>query len=246
MFLFVNLMGCALGSSQTKTQEKANLHLKMASSLMANGRLPEAMSELTMAEELDPSHPEIQNNLGLVFQLRERFDEAEKRYRRALKLDPKYTDVRTNLARLYIDQGRYQEALKEIQIVENDLTYPAPEKGLTLKGIAFFKMGNYNQAEEILTKAYKIERKSCLGSYFLGRAYYERKKFKEASQVLDQAIDNCEGTKFEEPLFFSAMAYYHLGDRMQTRARAEKLLKEHPKSDFSQKTQGLLKIVDGL
>src|SRR5690606_38268622 len=147
-------------------------------------------------EQLSPTNAEVQNSIGLVFQMRERPKEAEARFQRALKLAPKYTDVRANLARLYIDTGRYDEALKEIKVIENDLTYPTPERALVLKGMIYFKKGEYEKAEPVLVRAYQAQRQSCIGAYFLGRTYYENKRLSEASQVLDQAITNCKGSKF--------------------------------------------------
>lgn len=238
--------GCALGAKEAKQQQKASLHLQMATSLMANGKLPEALSELTIAEQLAPSSAEIQNAIGLVLQLRGHNEQAEKRFERALKLSPEYTDVRTNLARLYIDLGRYDEALREIERVENDLTYPHPEKALTLKGMTYFKKGDFDRAEPILVRAYQTQRESCLGAYFLGRTYYEKKRLNEASQILDQAIANCKGARFEEPLFYSSLSHYGLGERMQAKARAEELLNDYPKSPFVKKARALLKILDGV
>lgn len=238
--------GCALGTKKAKNQEKAGLHLQIATSLMSNGKLPEALSELTIAEQLAPSNPEIQKNIGLIYHLRGRPKEAEKRFRKALELAPKYTDIRANLARLYIDTGRFNEALQEINLVESDMTYPSPEKALTLKGMVYFKKGEYEKAEPVLIRAYQAQRESCLGAYFLGRTYYAKKRLSEASQILDQAIANCRGARFEEPLFYSSLSHYGLGERMQAKARAEELINDYPKSPFAKKANALLKILDGI
>lgn len=240
------MSGCALGGGKSKNEQRANLHLQIAASLMANGKLPEALSELSMAEQLSPTNADVQNSIGLVYQMRGRPEQAEKRFRRALELAPRYTDVRANLARLYIDTGRYDKALKEIRIVEDDLTYPSPEKALILRGMVYFKKGDFGRAEPVLVRAYQAQRQSCLGAYFLGRTYYENKRFSEASQVLDQAIANCKGSKFEEPLFYSSLSHYGLGERMQAKARAEELISEYPKSPFAKKARALLKILDGV
>lgn len=246
LFLALSLTACGLTDARRKKSERASLHMQMAVSLMSNNKLPEALSELNIAEQLTPSNPEIQSYMGIVYQLRNRPAEAEKRFRRALELEPKYTDVRTNLARLYIDQGRYKDALKEIGIVENDLTYPAPEKALLLKGMAFHKMGDFKRAEPVLIQSYQTQRESCLGSYFLGRNYYDQKKMKDAAQILDQAITNCKNSKFEEPLFYASMSHYELGDKSQARARAEELVEKYPKSPLAPKANALLKILEEL
>lgn len=238
------LSSCSQGQKKISQAERASLHLQMGSGFLAQGNLPAAMSEFSMAEQLDPKNPVVQNNLGLVYQLRDRPKEAEAKFRRALVLEPTYTDVRTNLARLYIDNGRLADAIKELKIVENDLTYPAPEKVLTLSGMAHFKTKAWDQAEAKLTKALQIERTSCLAAVFLGRTYYEQSKMGAAAQVLDQAVTNCKGTKFEDPLFYSAMAYYSTGQREQSRARVEELLQKYPNGKFAAKGQAMLKLLE--
>lgn len=241
-----SMVGCGLSEPRRKKNERAALHLQMAVSLMSNNKLPEALSELNVAEQLTPSNPEIQSYMGIVYQLRNRPLEAEKRFLRALELEPKYTDVRTNLARLYIDNNRVKDALKQIAIVENDLTYPAPEKALLLKGMAYHKMGDFKKAEPVLIQSYQTQRESCLGSYFLGRTYYDQKKLRDAAQVLDQAIANCKNSKFEEPLFYASMSHYELGDKSQARARAEELVAKYPKSPLVSKANALLKMLEEL
>jgi len=243
VFLFV---GCASGSKSADRKQRASLHLQMATALMENGKLPEALSELSLAESLAPDDASIQNDMGLVYQLREKYQLAEPRFLKALELAPKYTDARANLARLYIDKGDYQKALKQISLVEQDLTYGAPEKALMLKGMTYYKMGNLKSAETYLVKAYEMQRKSCLTAYFLGRSYYDEKRLKDASQMLDQAIDNCKTAKFEEPLFYSAMAHYGLGEKLEAKARAEELMTDYPKSKLASKAKALLQIVDDL
>lgn len=237
-------MSCSLFGQKDRGIQRALLHLEVGKSLMANGKLPEALAEFNMAEQLDPKNPEVQSSMGLVYQLRNRPKEAEERFLKALKLAPKFTDVRSSLARLYIDTGKYREALVQIRKIEDDLTYPAPEKALVLKGMVYFKQKKYTEAEGVLSQAYQVQRDGCLGAYFLGRTYYEQKRFNEAAQVLDQAVASCKGARFEEPLFYSAMAYYGRGSRLEAKARAEELINDYPKSALANKVKALLKILE--
>src|ERR1700730_8839394 len=140
-FLFV---GCAQRATQLK--ERARLHLELGVSHLAQGDYPNALNELNQAEQLDPNNPAIENNLGLAYTVRNRPKEAEQHYRKALELDPKYTDARANLGRLMIDAKKYDEALAELGQVENDLTYPYPEKALSLIGMVYFNKAKYKKA----------------------------------------------------------------------------------------------------
>jgi len=114
------------------------------------------------------------------------------------------------------------------------------------KGMIYFKQEKFKEAEPLLERSYQAQRTNCITSYFLGRTYYAQKKLKESAQVLDQAVKNCESAKFEEPLFYSAMAYYEQGQKMQAKARAEELVLKYNKSPLAKKAEGLLNILDEL
>jgi Tfp pilus assembly protein PilF len=143
-----------------------------------------------------------------------------------------------------IDQKKYDQALQELSLVENDLTYPYPEKGLSLVGMAYFNQGKFKKAEGYLSRAMNVRRDSCVTSNFYGRTLLEEKKLDEAVGILDLAVENCRSSKFEEPLFFSAMAYYSLGDREKSKARAQELMTEYPLSKYAGKAKGLMRLLE--
>lgn len=246
ILLALSLASCGMSQKKAQQRQRAVLHMQIADSLLANGKLPEALAELNMAEQLAPRDAVIQSKIGLVFQLREKPEEAEKRFRKALDLSPNFTDVHAQLARLYIDTNRLGKALSEVGYLESDMTYPFPEKSLQLKGMIYFKQEKFKEAEPLLERSYQAQRTNCITSYFLGRTYYAQKKLKESAQVLDQAVKNCESAKFEEPLFYSAMAYYEQGQKLQAKARAEELVLKYNKSPLAKKAEGLLNILDEL
>lgn len=200
LILALPLVGCAARREQLK--QRAELHLEMGTAHLAQGNYPAALTELLEAEQLDGTDPVIQNNLGLAYSVRGRVKEALAHYNKALELNSNYSDARANLARLQIDQKHYNEALHNLSLVENDLTYPYPEKPLSLKGMVYFYTGRYKTAEEYLARSMNAQRESCVTSDFYGRTLYEEKKLDEAAGILDLAIENCRPSRFEEPLFF--------------------------------------------
>jgi len=239
---FLFFIGCAQRATQLK--ERAQLHLEMGVSHLSQGDYPAALTELNQAEQLDPKNPAVENNLGLVYMVRNRPKESEQHFRKSLELDPRYSDARSNLARLFIDEKKYDEALSELGQVENDLTYPFPEKALSLSGMVYFEKGKFKKAEEYLGRAMNVRRDSCVTSNFYGRTLLEEKKLDEAVGILDLAVENCRPSKFEEPLFFSAMAYYSLGDKEKSKARAQELMTEYPLSKYANKAKGLLRLLE--
>lgn len=227
-----------------QAKQRAALHMQIGSSLLEAGKYPEALAELMRAERLDSSNPAVHNYLGLAYSIRGRPKEAELHYIKAIELNAGYSDARSNLARLQIDQKKYDQAIKNLSVVENDLTYASPEKALTLMGMAYFEQGKWRKAEEYLARAMNVRRDSCITSVFYGRALFEGKKLDEAAGILDLAVENCRSAKYEEPLFFSAMTYYSLGEKEKSKARLEELISGYPRSRYITKAKGLMGLLE--
>lgn len=234
-------LGCAHTPSRSET--RALLHMKIGAANLAKGNYPLAMAEMSRALELDPDSPQIHNNIALVYDVRGRHKEAEEHFRKAIDLDSRYTEARVNLARLLIDQKRYKEARKQLTIANNDLTYPSPDRTLSLLGMLSFKEGDYKSASDFLKRSMMANRHSCVTANFYGRTLYQEKKYKDAAEVLDQAIEDCRSAGFEDPLFYSALAYYQTGNMDKARSRVEELIKNHPQSHLMPKARGLMALL---
>ncbi len=234
--------GCS--SSGKDRKERASLHLQIGTGYLERGAYPQAMTELSRAEQLDDSNPFILNNLGIAYYLRGRLKPAEDRFKKAIKIEPRFSEAKNNLARTLIDQDRPDEALKILREVEGDLTYPSPEKTLSNFGLAYFSKGSYQKAEDYLLRSIQIRRDSCTTVNLYGRTLLEMKRLKQSAEMLDRAIEFCRSSKFEEPLYFSAMSYFSLGEKEKSRARLEELLKDYPQSKYVAKAKGMLELLE--
>jgi Tfp pilus assembly protein PilF len=236
------LTGCS--SLHKEDKERAALHLQIGTGYLGQGMYPQAMTELLKAEQMDPKNPLILNNLGLAFYVRGKFKQAESKFRAAVSSDRKYSDAKNNLARVLIEQKNLNEALKWLKEVEGDLTYAYPDKTFANFGMAYFDLGQFKKAEEYLLRSLEIRRQNCVTSNYYGRTLLELKRLEQSAQVLDQAVEFCRQSHFEEPLYFSAMSYYSLGEKEKTRARLEELLKDYPKSKYVAKAKGMLELLE--
>lgn len=220
------------------------MHLQIGTGYLSKGQYPQAIGALQKAEELDPSNPYTFNNLGLAYFVRGKYKEAEAKFREAVRLDSRYSDAKNNLARVLIELKKVPEAVRILHEVEGDLTYANPEKTLSNLGMAYFEIGQFKKAEDYLSRSLGMRRDSCTTANFYGRTLLEMKRYKESASALDQAIEYCRATKFEEPIYFSATSYFSLGDREKSRARIEELLSNYPKSKYVAKAKGMLELLE--
>lgn len=241
LFFCVGLMsGCATWGQD---KEKADLHLRLGTSQIESGNYPYALRELLQAEKLDSSNPVTQNNLGLVYFFRERYDLAEKHLRKALDMDGKYTEARNNLSRVLIEQGKFVEAEKEVRIVINDLTYANPDKALINLGLAKFNQKDYTAARSAFAKVLSQKQDDCISATYFGRTFFETEDYPRAAETLDRAIAYCQKELYDEPHYFSALAYYRLGEKSKSIARFEELIKYYPDGKYREKSKGMLSLI---
>lgn len=239
-FITTALSGCF---SFSKRQEEAVLYLRNGTSLLEQGQYPSALRELLKAEELDSSNPQIQNNLGLAYFLRGRADLALKHVKRAVDLDESYSEARNNYARVLIELGRYDEAIVQTKKVLSDLTFGDPSKAYINLGLAYFRKGEMPAARRELSAALKINRGNCVAQNLYGRTLIELGEFTVAAEALDNAVEICRSQRFDEPFYFSGLAYYRLGRRSSATARMEEVIRLYPESPYVKKAEELLKLM---
>ncbi len=231
--------GCA---TNEKKQQAARLHEEIGVAQLESGLYPQALQELLLANELAPDNPEILNNLGLAYYVRGKYFEAIENITKALKFKPTFSDARNNLGRVFIDSGKYDQAQVELQRVEKDLTYPAPEKVQANLGLLFIKKNDLKLAKLHLLKAIQINKDFCSGYDYYGQALFRSNDFENAANIFDRAIKICNKLP-EEVQYYSALSYYKLGESDKAIARFEELSLEHTGSEYAQKSEAMLKII---
>lgn len=240
----LTLLLCAsCATNNEDSQRKALLHLQAGTHFLSTGNYPGAMNELLQAQELEPRNPTIQNNLGLAFYVRGKFNEAEEHFRKAVSYQQKYTEARNNLGRTLIELGKLNEAIKELTIATNDLTYPTPEKSYSNLGLAYFRKRDYVTASTNFAKSLQMQANSCNTMNYYGQTLFEQKKYVPAAESFDRAITICKKDNFDEPYYFAGLSYMKAGQREQSVARLEQLLQQFPKTAYQAKAQTLLDIL---
>jgi len=93
----------------------AAAHYRYVYYLWAQGRVEEAIAEASLAAELDPFSPTINNDLGRAYYYARQYDRAIEQYKKALELDPNYSLAHFFLGIAYEQKGLHDQAIAEFR-----------------------------------------------------------------------------------------------------------------------------------
>ena len=246
LFIAALALAACSSASQKATDEsshESDLHQQIGAGYLVSGDNPRALSEFNIAHQLNPQGEVVENNLGLTYFLMKKYGLAEEHFKRALSLKPSYTDARNNLARLHIEMGHYAQAIAELKAVLADLTYPDVDKAWVNLGMAYFRKGDYQEAKDKLAEALRINRNNCLAYDLYGRSQLELHQYQDAAVSLDQAVSLCQEVKFDEPHYYSGLAYQKLGNSAKAVARMEEVTRLYPNGAYAKKAQSMLNLM---
>lgn len=239
--LCVVFVGCA--SKESMNAEKADLRMQNGVAFIQNDNLPMALKELLIAEELDPNNPLIHNNLGLVYFLRQKLDLSIKHYSKAVELKNNFTEAKNNLARVYIEVKQYNKAEKLLNEVVADLTYGNLAGAYMNYGLMRFAQNRFLDAKTLFRKVLEWNREDCYGQVYYGRSFLELGETKEASEQLDKAAPFCVMDKIDDAHYFSAIAYYRLGNKDKALARFNEAIKLFPQGANRKNAEKMMIII---
>ena len=154
-------------------------------------RWKEAEDALAEAEKLSnrPEEKEyVQFLQGALFERQKKYDLAEQAFRKVLQLDPNNTMTLNYLGYMMADHGTHLE--EALALVKKALTLD-PQNGAYLDslGWVYFKMGNYDQAEENLRRAADKTPNDATVQDHLGELYAKTNRLKLAATHWERALD---------------------------------------------------------
>jgi DNA-binding winged helix-turn-helix (wHTH) protein/lipoprotein NlpI len=123
-------------------------HSWYALNLAAMGRDEEGLSQVGIAQELDPLSLEINTVVGRVFYLSREFDRSINAYRHVIDLNPHYARARTRLGMAYAAVGSYGDAIHEFEESQRLSGFDPNLDGLI--GYAQALSGNTRRARKLL------------------------------------------------------------------------------------------------
>jgi eukaryotic-like serine/threonine-protein kinase len=126
-------------------------HRFFAFLLTALGRHAEAISEIQIAEQLDPLSSLVQSDFGSDLYFARNYEQAERRLKRAIDLDPLNYGASGRLGRVYVEMGRYADAIASLEKAKAMQSDYRRNKIYTLTlALVYARMGRREEALRML------------------------------------------------------------------------------------------------
>ena len=155
-------------------------HIKMIRSYLSQCLHPQALLEVKKALSLDSNSYIINNVAGVVYFSMKQYDKAQEHFIKSVKQKPDYTEAQVNLAQTLVEKKDFKSALSYLKKAEKDLTYINPSKVHSRIGEIYYYQKKYPLSKKHLTTAAQVNSRNCSAPYYLGRMYYDQKKYKTA------------------------------------------------------------------
>ncbi len=129
----------------------AREHLANGRDLLLEGRINEAISQLSTAAYLDPRLVEAHNLLGVAYSQKGLQERAKESYERAVKIEPDDAQTLNNLGFSLYQNGNYRAAIDRLKRAVK--LAPHDERILNNLGLALCRMGKFEEAYKNFARA---------------------------------------------------------------------------------------------
>jgi Flp pilus assembly protein TadD len=138
-------------AKMVSTSGSAKEHLAAGRSFLLEGRLNEAIAELSTAASLDPKLSEAHNLLGVAFDKKGLAARAKESYERAVKTEPQDAQTLNNLGFSLYQSGNYRAAVDRLKRAVK--LAPKDERILNNLGLALCRLGKFDDAYRNFARA---------------------------------------------------------------------------------------------
>ena len=161
-------------------------HFNVALGLHLNERHEEALASYLKANQLEPKHPKVWCNLGVLYFQMQQYALAESALRYATVANPDYARAWDNLAAALGAQDKLDEALEACQrAIELRPDYPESHFKM---GVIRFSRNEYDEARRELQRAALLPSLAAFADCLLAMIHARLEQTEEASASILQAI----------------------------------------------------------
>ena len=133
------------------TSGSAKVQLEAGRASLLDGRLNEAISQLSTATSLDPRLGEAHNLLGVAYAQKGLQERAKDSYERAVKAEPEDAQTLNNLGFSLYQNGHYRAAIDRLKRAVK--LAPRDERILNNLGLALCRVGKFEEAYKNFARA---------------------------------------------------------------------------------------------
>ena len=160
----------------------ADVRWSYSSYLEHMGRIPEAISEMQVALQLDPISSRGFQTSALLYYYARQYDQALLQMQRASALQHEPAELIYALAVIYVEKGMYEEAIQQFQKLGDQ------PHALGHMGNAYARMGREAEAREMISELQKHVQNTGIGRYETALVYAGLGKKDEAFVWLEKAF----------------------------------------------------------
>jgi TolB-like protein/Flp pilus assembly protein TadD len=155
----------------------ATAHHWYALNLLIRGLFERSISEIKIAQELDPFSLRINRNVGMMLYFARRYDEAIEAVKKTIEMDPDKMAGRNYLGLVYLEKSEYVEALAEFEKMNNQF-YICKTYG---------QMGKRAEAQKILDELTQRSKQEFMSPYLFALCYFTLGEIDQGFGYLDKA-----------------------------------------------------------
>jgi Flp pilus assembly protein TadD len=126
-------------------------HFEKGREFLNNGKLNEAIAELSLATSIDPGISEAYNLMGVAFDRKGMHERAKDAYEKALRSQPKDAQTMNNIGYSLYLNGNYRAAVDRLKRAAK--LAPNDERIHNNLALALCRLGKYDEALKHFTKA---------------------------------------------------------------------------------------------
>ncbi len=236
------LAGCA-GHQEKPTPEQsppspAQLNVRAARELLAQGHEEAALNKVRLALQLDPELADAYQVAGHIYEQSAQPQLAEKYYRRALQLAPTDLRKRNDYGQYLCRQGRFDQA--EIQFLKAAETQHPRARAIayTNAGLCALRIPDLDRAAQYFRAALEADPAMDVAYYQLARINYQKHRYPQARRNLKSYLRTASPTP--KALLLGMRIERALGDRSAFERYARMLQERFPESQEAQSAVGLI------
>ncbi len=166
-------------------------HQTYAFYLLIMGRNREAITEIKLAQTLEPLSLHMNSQVARVLFFSHEYDQAIEQCRRTLEMDANFGPAHLFLARAYNQKRMYDEALTQLQKA-NDLLGPSAEV-LAVIGYTYAVSGRRAEAQKTLKDLQGLSNQRYVSPYHIAMVYAGLGEKDETFRWLEKAYADREG-----------------------------------------------------